>query len=137
MLLKNLEILLNIIFTKDKCLITERENVHPDILILGKDLSGGTYPVSAVLANNKIMLCIKPGQHWSTYGVNPLACKVSVAALSVLRDEELSENSECLGKILLKELKSIQAENPELIKLVRGKGLFCAMLINKRNGKSA
>ena len=120
-----------------KRLACDHENVHPDILILGKALSGGTYPVSAVLANNEIMLCIKPGQHGSTYGGNPIACKVSVAALSVLRDEELSENSERLGKILLKELNSIQAENPELIKLVRGKGLFCAMIINERNGKSA
>ena len=120
-----------------KRLACDHENVHPDILILGKALSGGTYPVSAVLANDDIMLCIKPGQHGSTYGGNPIACKVGIAALSVLRDEQLSENSERLGKILLKELKSIQAEYPELVKLVRGKGLFCAMVISERNGNSA
>ncbi len=120
-----------------KRLACDHENVHPDILILGKALSGGTYPVSAVLANDDIMLCIKPGQHGSTYGGNPIACKVGIAALSVLRDEQLSENSERLGKILLKELKSIQAEYPELVKLVRGKGLFCAMVITERNGNSA
>ena len=120
-----------------KRLACDHENVHPDILILGKALSGGTYPVSAVLANDDIMLCIKPGQHGSTYGGNPIACKVGIAALSVLRDEQLYENSERLGKILLKELKSIQAEYPELVKLVRGKGLFCAMVISERNGNSA
>ncbi len=120
-----------------KRLACDHENVHPDILILGKALSGGTYPVSAVLANDDIMLCIKPGQHGSTYGGNPIACKVGIAALSVLRDEQLSENSERLGKILLKELKTIQAEYPELVKLVRGKGLFCAMVISERNGNSA
>ena len=120
-----------------KLLACDHENVHPDILILGKALSGGTYPVSAVLANDDIMLCIKPGQHGSTYGGNPIACKVGIAALSVLRDEQLSENSERLGKILLKELKTIQAEYPELVKLVRGKGLFCAMVITERNGNSA
>ena len=120
-----------------KMLACDHENVHPDILILGKALSGGTYPVSAVLTNNEVMMCIKPGQHGSTYGGNPIACKVAIAALSVLRDEELSENSARLGKLLLKELKAIQAEYPELIKLVRGKGLFCAMVINERNGKSA
>jgi len=120
-----------------KLLACDHENVHPDILILGKALSGGTYPVSAVLASDEIMLCIKPGQHGSTYGGNPIACKVGIAALTVLRDEQLSENSERLGKLLLKELKSIQAENPELVKLVRGKGLFCAMVITERNGKSA
>ena len=83
------------------------------------------------------MLCIKPGQHGSTYGGNPLACKVGIAALTVLKEEKLSENSERLGKILLTELKKIQAENPELVRLVRGKGLFCAMVINERNGKDA
>ncbi len=120
-----------------KLLACDHENVHPDILILGKALSGGTYPVSAVLASDEIMLCIKPGQHGSTYGGNPIACKVGIAALTVLRDEQLSENSERLGKLLLRELKFIQAENPELVKLVRGKGLFCAMVVTERNGKSA
>ena len=120
-----------------KRLACDHENVRPDILILGKALSGGTYPVSAVLADDHIMLCIQPGQHGSTYGGNPIACKVSIAALSVLRDEQLSENSERLGKLLLTQLKNLQAEFPELVKLVRGKGLFCAMVITQRNGNSA
>lgn len=120
-----------------KRLACDHENVRPDILILGKALSGGTYPISAVLADDEIMLCIKPGQHGSTYGGNPIACKVAIAALTVLKDEKLSENSERLGKILLQELKNIQAENPQLVKLVRGKGLFCAMVIAERSGKTA
>ena len=120
-----------------KRLACDHENVRPDILILGKALSGGTYPVSAVLADDHIMLCIQPGQHGSTYGGNPIACKVSIAALSVLRDEQLSENSEHLGKLLLAQLENLQAEFPELVKLVRGKGLFCAMVITQRNGNSA
>ena len=120
-----------------KRLACDHEGVHADVLILGKALSGGTYPVSAVLANDEIMLCIKPGQHGSTYGGNPIACKVAIAGLTVLKEEQLSENSERLGKILLNELKAIQAEHPELVKIVRGKGLFCAMVINERNGKTA
>jgi ornithine--oxo-acid transaminase len=120
-----------------KRLACDHENVRPDILILGKALSGGTIPVSAVLADDDIMLCIQPGQHGSTYGGNPLACKVGIAALTVLKEEQLSENSERLGKILLRELKSIQTEKPELIKTVRGKGLWAAMVINERNGKTA
>ena len=120
-----------------KILACDHDGVHPDILILGKALSGGTYPVSAVLANDDIMLCIKPGQHGSTYGGNPLACKVGIAALTVLKEEKLAENSERLGKILLNELKAIQASFPELVKEVRGKGLFCAMVIVERNGKDA
>lgn len=119
-----------------KMLACDHEGVHPDVLILGKALAGGIYPVSAVLTSDEVMLCVKPGQHGSTYGGNPLACKVAIAALTVLKDEQLSENSERLGKILLTELKKIQAENPELVKLVRGKGLFCAMVINERNGKN-
>ncbi len=120
-----------------KRLACDHEGVHADVLILGKALSGGTYPVSAVLASDEIMLCIKPGQHGSTYGGNPVACKVAIAGLTVLKEEQLSENSERLGKILLNELKAIQAEHPELVKIVRGKGLFCAMVINERNGKTA
>jgi ornithine--oxo-acid transaminase len=120
-----------------KLLACDHDGVHPDILILGKALSGGMYPVSAVLANDDIMLCIKPGQHGSTYGGNPLACKVAIAALTVLKEEQLSENSEKLGKLLLNELKAIQAEYPQLVKAVRGKGLFCAMVITERNGKDA
>ena len=120
-----------------KLLACDHENVHPDILILGKALSGGTYPVSAVLTSDEVMLCIKPGQHGSTYGGNPIACKVGIAALTVLKEEKLSENSERLGKILLNELKAIQSENSTLVKAVRGKGLFCAMVINEHKGKVA
>ncbi|MDF2437963.1 MAG: rocD [Bacteroidota bacterium] len=120
-----------------KLLACDHDGVKPDVLILGKALAGGVYPVSAVLANDEIMLCIKPGQHGSTYGGNPLACRVAITALTVLKEEKLSENSERLGKILLDELKGIQASYPELIKTVRGKGLFCAMVIAERNGKNA
>lgn len=120
-----------------KILACDHEGVHPDVLILGKALSGGTYPVAAVLASDDVMLCIKPGQHGSTYGGNPLACKVGIAALTVLKEEKLAENSERLGKILLKELQAIQSANPEVVKLVRGKGLWAAMVINERNGKTA
>jgi ornithine--oxo-acid transaminase len=120
-----------------KLLACEHDGVRPDVLILGKALAGGMYPVSAVLADDDIMLCIKPGQHGSTYGGNPLACKVAIAALKVIEEEQLSENSERLGELLLNELKAIQAEYPQLIRTVRGKGLFCAMVINERNGKNA
>lgn len=120
-----------------KILACDHEDVHADILILGKALSGGTYPVSAVLANDEIMLCIQPGQHGSTYGGNPIACKVAIAGLTVLKEEKLSENSARLGQLLLKELQAIQKEFPALVKTVRGKGLFCAMVITPKNGKTA
>ncbi len=120
-----------------KLLACDHDGVKPDMLILGKALSGGTYPVSAVLTSDEVMLCIKPGQHGSTYGGNPVACKVGIAALTVLKEEALCENSERLGKLLLNELKAIQAAYPQLIKTVRGKGLFCAMVINEHNGKNA
>jgi ornithine--oxo-acid transaminase len=117
-----------------RLLACDHENVHPDILILGKALSGGLLPVSAVLANDEIMLCIKPGQHGSTYGGNPLAAKVAIAALKVIVDEKLSENAGRLGHYLLTELQSI---HHDYITLVRGKGLFCAMVIKPKNGKDA
>jgi len=117
-----------------KMLACDHENVHPDILILGKALSGGILPISAVLADDEIMLTIQPGQHGSTYGGNPLAAKVAMAALNVLIDEKLSENAEVLGALLLKELKGIQ--HP-MIQLVRGRGLFCAMVIKPSSGKDA
>jgi ornithine--oxo-acid transaminase len=120
-----------------KLLACEHDGVRPDMLILGKALSGGSYPVSAVLCDDEIMMCIKPGQHGSTYGGNPVAAKVGMAGLRVLKEEKLSENSARLGHILLDELKKIQAANPELVKLVRGQGLFCAMVIKERNGKNA
>ncbi len=115
-------------------LACDHEGVHPDILILGKALSGGLLPVSAVLADDEIMLCINPGEHGSTYGGNPLAAKVATTALQVLVDENMAYNASVLGKILLSELKSIQNKN---IELVRGKGLFCAMVIKPSNGKNA
>jgi len=112
-----------------KLLAVNHENVHPDILILGKALSGGVYPVSAVLSNNAIMDVIKPGQHGSTFGGNPIAAAVAIAALEVIRDENLAENAERLGIILRKGLNEIAQRNP-LIKLVRGKGLLNAIVIN-------
>ncbi|TSA49107.1 MAG: ornithine--oxo-acid transaminase [Sphingobacteriales bacterium] len=109
-----------------KMLACDYENVHPDILILGKALSGGTLPVSAVLCNDEIMLTIKPGEHGSTYGGNPLACSVTMTALDVLQDEKLSENSFYLGNILRDELNKL---NKNLVTTVRGKGLFNAIVI--------
>lgn len=119
-----------------KLLACDHEGVKPDILILGKALSGGVMPVSAVLANDDIMLVIKPGEHGSTFGGNPLACKVAVAALEVIRDEKLAENAEKLGKIFREEMKKFQEENP-MIELVRGKGLLNAVVIKPTNGKEA
>lgn len=117
-----------------KLLACDHENVRPDILILGKALSGGLLPVSAVLADDEIMLCIKPGEHGSTYGGNPLAAKVAIAALTVLKEEKLAENAERLGKIFLSELQAIKHDH---ITLVRGRGLFCAMIIKPKDGKNA
>ncbi|WP_163410478.1 ornithine--oxo-acid transaminase [Flavobacterium ajazii] len=112
-----------------KLLAVHHENVQPDILILGKAISGGVYPVSAVLANNEIMNVIKPGQHGSTFGGNPVAAAVAIAALEVVKEEKLAENSERLGIILRKGLNEI-AERNNLITLVRGKGLLNAIVIN-------
>src|SRR5574344_225095 len=117
-----------------KMLACDHENVRPDILVLGKAISGGTCPVSCVLADDDIMLTIKPGEHGSTYGGNPIAAKVGIAALSVLKDEKLAENAERLGKILRDELNSFQ--HP-MKKLVRGKGLLNAVIIEPHKGKSA
>ena len=113
-----------------KMLACDHENVHPDILILGKALSGGTLPVSAVLANDEIMLTIKPGEHGSTYGGNPLACKVAITSLKVLVDEQMTENSAVLGAYFRQELTALQ--HP-YISTVRGKGLFNAIVINHPN----
>jgi ornithine--oxo-acid transaminase len=104
-------------------------DVKPDVLILGKALSGGAYPVSAVLANNTIMNVIKPGNHGSTFGGNPIAASVAVAALDVVRDEDLAENAYRLGEIFRQELSSFAKEN-KWVKTVRGKGLLNAILIN-------
>ena len=117
-----------------KMLACDHENVRPDVLVLGKALSGGVLPVSAVLADDEIMLTINPGEHGSTYGGNPLACHVAIAALNVLKDEKLSENSERLGKILRDELKKIKSDR---ITLVRGKGLFNAIVIEPKDGVTA
>jgi ornithine--oxo-acid transaminase len=106
-----------------------KPEVKPDVLILGKAISGGVYPVSAVLANNAIMNVIKPGQHGSTFGGNPVAAAVAIAALEVVRDEKLSVNAERLGIILRKGLNDIASRNP-LISLVRGKGLLNAIVID-------
>ncbi|MHC0447759.1 ornithine--oxo-acid transaminase [Flavobacterium sp. 3-218] len=112
-----------------KLLAVHHENVQPDVLILGKAISGGVYPVSAVLCNNEIMNVIKPGQHGSTFGGNPVAAAVAIAALEVVKDEKLAENAERLGIILRKGLNEI-AERNNLITLVRGKGLLNAIVIN-------
>ncbi|WP_300668861.1 ornithine--oxo-acid transaminase [Soonwooa sp.] len=105
------------------------ENVQPDILILGKALSGGMYPVSAVLANDNIMNVIKPGQHGSTFGGNPLACAVAIAALDVVEEEKLSERSQELGELFRSEIEKL-IQKTDLITAVRGKGLLNAILIN-------
>ncbi len=112
-----------------KLLAVHHENVQPDILILGKALSGGAYPVSAVLANDSIMNVIKPGNHGSTFGGNPVAAAVAIAALEVVKEEKLAENAERLGKIFREELGKFSEEN-ELVTLVRGKGLLNAVVIN-------
>jgi ornithine--oxo-acid transaminase len=117
-----------------KLLACDHENVRPDILILGKALSGGVFPVSAVLADDEIMLTIKPGEHGSTFGGNPLASKVAVAALEVIKEEKLAENAERLGKIFRDEFSDIESD---MIELVRGKGLLNAVVIRPKNGKIA
>lgn len=110
-------------------LACHHEFVHPDILLLGKALSGGFMPVSAVLCSNEIMLTIKPGEHGSTFGGNPLACAVANVAIDILEDEDLIENAEKRGKQLMKFLQTLQAKTA-IIRDVRGKGLLCAIEIN-------
>lgn len=117
-----------------KMLACDHENVHPDILILGKALSGGFMPVSAVLANDEIMLSIKPGEHGSTYGGNPLACAVTIAALDVLQDESLAQNADVLGEFFREGLRQIKSS---FIKEIRGKGLLNAIEINHTNKDAA
>lgn len=117
-----------------KLLASEYDGVRPDVLILGKALSGGLYPVSAVLADDDIMLTIKPGQHGSTFGGNPIAANVAIAALEVVKDEKLAENAERLGKILRDELSNIETG---MITTVRGKGLLNAIVIKNVEGKNA
>ena len=110
------------------------ENVRPDIVILGKALSGGVLPVSAVLADDEVMLCIKPGEHGSTYGGNPLACAVAIAALQVLEDENLAEKAHRAGEIFRCELHEI---NSPFIKIIRGRGLLNAIVIEHSNKEAA
>lgn len=117
-----------------KLLACDHENVKPDILILGKALSGGVLPVSAVLANDDIMLVIKPGEHGSTFGGNPVACKVAVASLEVVKEEKLAERAEKLGQLFRDEL--VKIDSP-MIELIRGKGLLNAIVIKPTNGKEA
>ena len=117
-----------------KLLACDHENVRPDILILGKALSGGVYPVSAVLADNDIMLCIKPGEHGSTFGGNPVAARVAIEALQVVKDENLADKAEKMGQIFREEMRAIKSD---MIALVRGKGLLNAVIIRPKNGKEA
>ena len=117
-----------------KMLACDHENVRPDILILGKALSGGVLPVSAVLADDEIMMTIKPGEHGSTYGGNPLACAVAIAALQVLKDEKMAENAEAMGQLLRNEIRKL---NSPFVELVRGKGLLNAVVIKHSNPEAA
>ncbi|HPQ08587.1 MAG TPA: ornithine--oxo-acid transaminase [Bacteroidia bacterium] len=119
-----------------KLLACDYDNVHPDILILGKALGGGVMPVSAVLANDEIMLCIKPGEHGSTFGGNPLACKIAMTAVQVILDEQLSENAFKMGELFRKGLLDIQKKTNR-ISVVRGKGLLNAIVINEDKGITA
>lgn len=117
-----------------KLLACDHEDVRPDMLILGKAISGGVYPVSAVLCDDAIMLTIKPGQHGSTFGGNPVAAKVAMAALEVIKEENLAERAEKMGQIFRAEMRKIDSE---MIELVRGKGLLNAVVIRPKNGKTA
>ncbi len=117
-----------------KLLACDYENVHPDILILGKALSGGVFPISAVLSDNEIMLCIKPGEHGSTYGGNPISAEIAIAALKIVKEEQLAEKAAKLGEIFRKELSEI---NSPIIEEIRGKGLLNAIVIKPLKEKNA
>lgn len=117
-----------------KMLACDHENIRPDILILGKALSGGTLPVSAVLADDFIMMNLKPGEHGSTYGGNPLACRVAMEALAVLKDENMAHNAEVMGTLLRQALQDLHSP---LIRTVRGKGLLNAIVIEHPNKEAA
>lgn len=117
-----------------KMLACDHEGVRPDILILGKALSGGTMPVSAVLADDEVMLTIQPGEHGSTYGGNPLACAVAMESLKVLREEKMAENAEAMGELFRKELEDLGSP---LIGSIRGKGLLNAIVINHPDPEAA
>ena len=117
-----------------KMLACDYENVRPDILILGKALSGGVMPVSAVLADDEIMMTIKPGEHGSTYGGNPLACKVAITSLEILKEEKLAENAVVMGELFRSELQKLQSPH---IDLIRGRGLLNAIVIKNTNPEAA
>ena len=118
-----------------KMLATDYEDARPDVLILGKALSGGVLPVSAVLADDEIMMCIKPGEHGSTYGGNPLACAVAKTALEVIKDENLEENAMLMGNYFRKKMNDLAKES-DLVNLIRGKGLLNALVINDSEDSS-
>ncbi|HNQ12945.1 MAG TPA: ornithine--oxo-acid transaminase [Bacteroidia bacterium] len=117
-----------------KMLACDHEQVKPDVLVLGKAMSGGVYPVSAVLSSDEVLSCIKPGEHGSTYGGNPLACRVTMTALQVVLDEKLAENAERLGNYLRMELNRLTSD---VLTVVRGKGLLNAIVIKPSNDKTA
>ena len=117
-----------------KMLACDHENVRPDILILGKALSGGVLPISAVLADDEIMLTIQPGEHGSTYGGNPLACAVAMTALQVLKDEKMEDNAESMGILFRNEIKKLDSP---FIELIRGKGLLNAIVIKHKNPEAS
>lgn len=117
-----------------RLLACDHEGVRPDVLILGKAISGGVMPVSCVLADDDVMLCIKPGEHGSTYGGNPIAARVSMAALEVVKDENLAENAEILGKVFREKVSAVHSD---MVETVRGKGLLNAVVIKPKNGKTA
>ncbi|MDD4015955.1 MAG: aminotransferase class III-fold pyridoxal phosphate-dependent enzyme, partial [Petrimonas sp.] len=117
-----------------KLLCCDHEGIRPDIVILGKAISGGVMPVSAVLADDEIMMTIKPGQHGSTFGGFPIACKVATAALEVVKEERLAEKAEYLGEIFRNEMRKIDSP---FVHQVRGKGLLNAIVIEPHNGKEA
>jgi len=112
-----------------KLLAADHEDVKPDMLILGKALSGGTYPVSAVFCRDEIMLTIKPGEHGSTFGGNPLACAVAMESLKVIFEEKLIENAERQGERFRARMRAMQMKRPDMVSLVRGKGLLNAVVI--------
>lgn len=121
-----------------RLLCCDHHGIKPDILILGKALSGGVLPVSAVLSSDEVILTIKPGEHGSTFGGNPLACAVAMEALKVVEDEKLAENAEALGKIFRARMEDLKNKRPDLVSLVRGKGLLNAIVINdSENSKTA
>jgi ornithine--oxo-acid transaminase len=116
-----------------KMLCCDHHGFKPDILILGKALSGGVFPVSAILASDEVMLTIKPGEHGSTFGGNPVACQVAISALNVIKEEKLAENAQLMGEVFRARLQDF-ADNNNIVTKVRGKGLLNAIVINDKEG---